>query len=272
MKTVVVASGKGGTGKTTLSVLFAHLFATHHQLVVADCDVEASNLPLALQVEVDGKREFLGTSKPVLDAELCTSCAVCGESCRFGAISLSAGDTPIFDEWVCEGCGVCVSDCPMGAIRLEPRIAGELMTGISPTGPVVFAQLRPGEDLSGRLVAEVRDQARRLAADNGTDLVLVDGPPGVGCPTIASLSNADALVAVAEPSVSGEHDLVRLTALARRLEVPTCVVLNKADLSARGAERLQPHSTSGAVLRGETRSPSGGTVGDRRECGPPAAA
>jgi MinD superfamily P-loop ATPase len=239
MKTLVVASGKGGTGKTTLTALFARLAAARRPTLVADCDVEASNLPLALEVEVESRERFLGAGRPVLDEERCAACGLCADSCRFGAVSLAADDTPRFDEWLCEGCGACVEACPMRAIELQPHVAGELRSGRAETGAVVFAQLEPGEDLSGRLVTDVRTKARELAREREAELVLVDGPPGIGCPAIASVANADALLAVAEPTRSGEHDLARLVRLARQLRVPVKVVLNKADLSRSGAERLR---------------------------------
>jgi MinD superfamily P-loop ATPase len=239
MKTLVIASGKGGTGKTTLTALFALLAAAERRTLVADCDVEASNLPLALRVEVESRQEFVGAGKPVLDDERCAACGLCLDCCRFGALSLAADDTPLFDEWLCEGCGACVDACPMHAIELKPQVAGELLAGHAVTGEVVFARLDPGEDLSGRLVSDVRTCARELAQERGAELLLVDGPPGVGCPAIASLASADALLAVAEPSRSGAHDLRRLAMLARQLGIPVKVALNKADLSSTGAEHLR---------------------------------
>ncbi len=239
MKTLVVASGKGGTGKTTMSALFARFSSQERPLVVADCDVEASNLPLALRTEIAWREAFPGSAKAVVDEDLCSGCELCLERCRFDAISILFDGTASIDEWSCEGCGACVPACRAGAISLEPRQAGELLGGECSTGSVVFGQLRPGQDLSGKLVTSVRERAKALAEEQSAELVLVDGPPGIGCPVIASISGADGLLAVAEPSLSGEHDLRRLVALARRLRVPVKVVLNKADLSAASAERLR---------------------------------
>jgi MinD superfamily P-loop ATPase len=235
----VVASGKGGTGKTTLSALFARFAAEKSPPVVADCDVEASNLPLALGADIARREPFPGLDKAVVDEDLCIGCDACRESCRFDAISTSFDGTARIDEWSCEGCGACLPTCPEGAIAMEPRQAGELVSGRSSTGPIVFGRLRPGQDLSGKLVTAVRERAEAVAEEAGAELVLVDGPPGIGCPVIASISGADELVAVAEPSLSGEHDLRRLVALARQLRVPVSVVLNKADLSPGAAERLR---------------------------------
>ncbi|MGC8626386.1 MAG: P-loop NTPase [Acidimicrobiales bacterium] len=251
MKTLVVASGKGGTGKTTFTAVFAYLAAhmspVGQTTVLADSDVEGSNLPLALGAGAESSEDFLGSEKAVLDTELCQHCGLCADSCRFGALSLSDEGRPIFDEWSCEGCGSCAAACPEDAIRFERRAAGKLMTGGSCAGPMVFAQLRPAEDLSGKLVTQVCGRARQLAGQQRAELVLVDGPPGVGCPAIASLTNADALLAVAEPSSSGVHDLRRLLALARQLELPVRVVLNKADLFGPGAQHLREACQDDAV-------------------------
>ncbi len=239
MKTLVIASGKGGTGKTTLSALFARFSAPERPLVVADCDVEASNLPLALRTEITSREAFAGSEKAIVDEDLCSGCELCLDSCRFDAISILFDGTAQVDEWSCEGCGACATACRRGAISLEPRQAGDLLGGECSTGAIVFGQLQPGQDLSGKLVTSVRERANALAEERNVELVLVDGPPGIGCPVIASISGADGLLAVAEPSLSGEHDLRRLVALARQLRVPVKVVLNKADLSAVAAERLR---------------------------------
>jgi MinD superfamily P-loop ATPase len=239
VKTLVIASGKGGTGKTTLSALFARFSAPDRPLVVADCDVEASNLPLALRTEITSREAFAGSEKAVIDEDLCSGCERCLDSCRFDAISILFDGMAQVNEWSCEGCGACATACRRGAISLEPRQAGELLSGECSTGAIVFGQLQPGQDLSGKLVTSVRERAKALAEERSAELVLVDGPPGIGCPVIASISGADGIVAVAEPSLSGEHDLRRLVALARQLRVPIKVVLNKADLSAPAAERLR---------------------------------
>jgi MinD superfamily P-loop ATPase len=239
MRTIVVASGKGGTGKTTLAALLAHFLARDRPIVVADCDVEASNLPLALRAEITSRQAFAGAEKAVVDEYACSGCEICLDNCRFEAISSSYDGIAEVDEWSCEGCGACATACPSGAISMEPREAGESLTGTCSTGSIVYGRLHPGQDLSGKLVTAVREHARDLAEEVGAELVLVDGPPGIGCPVIASISGADGLLAVAEPSLSGEHDLRRLVALARQLRVPVKVILNKADLSAEAAERVR---------------------------------
>lgn len=241
MKTVVFASGKGGTGKTTLTALAAHAWASRG-IVLADCDVEAANLPIALGARETGARPFLGGGVAVIDQDVCRGCGACARVCRFDAIVPGrAGSRPTLavDAFACEGCGACIEQCPDGAISMTGTIAGRVVEAASTAGPIVYGELEPGEDLSGKLVTEVRGAAGRIAETDGAGLVLVDGPPGVGCPVIASVTNADLLVAVAEPTISGEHDLARLLDLARRLKVRAAMVLNKADLSASGADRIR---------------------------------
>lgn len=234
MKAVVVASGKGGTGKTTLTAVLAHLAASKFKVVLADTDVEASNLPLALSVSDTTCETFAGGAKARIDTGACTACGLCADVCRFDAVREGS---PVYaiDPLSCEGCGRCAITCPSGTITMTPSDVGTACTGRTPLGPIAFGQLGPGEDLSGRLVTEVRGRADAAAGPHAADLVLIDGPPGVGCPLIAAVASTDLLLAVAEPTISGAHDLGRLVDLAQRLDVPVRVVLNKADLSASGA-------------------------------------
>lgn len=244
MRRIVFASGKGGTGKTTMTALVARLLADDgRRLVLADCDVEAANLPIALRAEVLSRDPFAGSAKAVVDPEACRGCGACRTVCRFDAIG-PGEDFPRVrsfevDPWACEGCGACVPACSDGAIRMEPSQAGEVMTASTSAGPMAFGRLAAGEDLSGKLVTEVRGRADGIAAERASELMLIDGPPGVGCPAIAALTGTDLVIAVTEPTVSGEHDLMRLVALARRFGIPVLVVLNKADLSRSGAGRLR---------------------------------
>ncbi|MBN2405832.1 MAG: ATP-binding protein [Coriobacteriia bacterium] len=248
MRTVVIASGKGGTGKTTLAAAFAHLaVADQREVVVADCDVEAANLPIALGASGVTCVAFGGASEAVIDPSICTVCGACANVCRFGAIGPSvSGNSVVYrvDPWACEGCGACTLVCPTDAATMRPKQAGEACSGSTKIGPIVYGNLRPGEDLSGKLVTEVRERAKGLAEETDDTLLIIDGPPGIGCPVIAAITNTDHLVGVTEPTASGLHDLDRLVRLARKLDVPVSAVLNKADLSAGGAERLRAYCLS----------------------------
>jgi len=237
---IVFASGKGGTGKTTTTALMATFAGAEVPVVLADCDVEAANLPIALGATDIRREPFAGLPTAVIDPERCNACGVCERVCRFEAVHVAPFRRSVtIDPFACEGCGRCAGACPNDAITMVPGQAGEVVTARSAIGPLVYGRLRPGEDLSGKLVAEVRSMADRLAEGGEVDLMLIDGPPGTGCPAIASITNTDLLVAVTEPTLSGEHDLARLTALARQLDVPVAIILNKADLSASGAEHIR---------------------------------
>ncbi len=233
MKEIVVVSGKGGTGKTTL---VASLAALAKEKVLADCDVDASNLPLILRAKIRHREGFISGEEPCKEEELCTGCGRCFELCRFGAINPE--DFSI-DSLLCEGCGVCAWFCPEQAIEMIPTKVGELFISESPYGPMVHARLFPGRENSGKLVARVKKEARRLAEEAGSAFVLVDGSPGIGCPVIASVSGASALLVVTEPGVAAIHDLVRLLHLARHFDLPAWVVINKCDLSSEGTEHIR---------------------------------
>lgn len=238
VKMLTVASGKGGTGKTTLSALLARLASEQMRVAVADADVEASNLPIALQAEMVSCDDFDGGVTAIIDAEPCTACGLCELACRFGAIS-SETTAYAVDSASCEGCTRCSHVCPMGAITLVRQRAGQVCTAMSGAGPMAFGQLRPAHDLSGKLVTEVRSRAVALGAEHGAELLVIDGPPGTGCPAIASVTGTDLVLAVTEPTRSGVHDLGRLEELVRRFGLPFAVVLNKADLSKIGAREVR---------------------------------
>lgn len=238
MKTVAVVSGKGGTGKTTISSLIVRALSGSLSIVCADADVEAANLPIALGAVPESSEPLAGVARATVDADSCTGCGACVEVCRFGAIALE-GECAVADPVACEGCGACVWACEYDAVSLVPRDAGEVFVGTCDVGPIVYGRLNPGHDLSGRLVTRVRQRAAEVAGGRGADLVLVDGPPGTGCPAIAALSGCDLALAVAEPSASGNYDLTRLAELTSAMNVPLVVVLNKADLSEPGARGIR---------------------------------
>jgi MinD superfamily P-loop ATPase len=234
MKQLVVISGKGGTGKTSLVASFAALADAS---VLADCDVDAADLPVLFPPTILQRHEFSGGSQARILPEKCTGCATCLNICRFGAVSregpanATLAETFRIDPMACEGCGVCAQFCPAEAIEFTPVINGEWCVSDARHGPMVHAKLGPGQDNSGKLVGAVRAGARQVAIDRGIDLVLIDGPPGIGCPVIASLTGADLVLIVTEPSVSGEHDLRRVGKLTAHFRIPTLLCVNKWDLN-----------------------------------------
>jgi MinD superfamily P-loop ATPase len=252
VRELVVISGKGGTGKTSLLASFAVLA---RKAVLADCDVDAADLHLVLAPKVRRREEFRSGNEAVIRPELCRRCGRCAELCRFGAVLREAGEpqgnggAPYrVDPTACEGCGVCVSRCPHGAIEFPERICGEWFVSDTRCGPLVHARLRPAAENSGKLVAAVRQEARRLAEEGGFGQVLVDGPPGIGCPVISSVTGASAVLAVSEPTVSGEHDLSRVLELCRHFGIPAAVCVNKWDLNPQMTARVEARAGEGGAL------------------------
>lgn len=223
MKEIVIISGKGGTGKTTVLGSFAALADND---VVADADVDAPNLHLLLAPETVEEWDYRGASLAVVDFDRCTECGLCDEVCQFEAIT--AGRV---DERRCEGCGTCALVCPVDAITMEPQVTGKVYLSRTRYGPLAHARLFAGAEATGKLVTEVRQLARRVAAQRQAELILTDGSPGIGCPVIASLSGAEAALAVTEPTPSGLHDLRRVLEVAAYFHVPTGVCINKWDIN-----------------------------------------
>jgi len=232
MKQVAIVSGKGGTGKTSIIASLAAL--AQGKAVFADCDVDAPDLHLILCPEILERREFYGIKRAFIDKEKCIQCGICQDACRFGAISDFEVDTPL-----CEGCGVCQLVCPEDAVEMRDIQAGEAYISQTRFGPMVHAELYPGEEASGKLVAMVREMARDLAAEKNLDLILIDGSPGIGCPVIASLTGVDLALVVTEPTVTGEHDLVRLLDVADHFGIKTTVCINKYDLNPEAARKIE---------------------------------
>ena len=240
MKELVIISGKGGTGKTSLTAAFAtlasrgsaqgrHSAAAGTGAVFADCDVDAADLHLILSPEIKKRISFVSGHEAVIDAAKCTGCGKCAELCRFDAVR--CGDDGKYSISACEGCGVCVRFCPAEAISFPERLCGEWYVSDTRFGPLIHAQLEAEVENSGKLVTVVRKEARSKAEEVGAAYIIVDGCPGIGCPVIASITGADAAVAVVEPSLSGKHDLERVIELTKHFKVPLSVVIKKAHIN-----------------------------------------
>jgi len=228
MKEIVVISGKGGTGKTSVTASLALLAG--RDAVVADCDVDAADLHLLLAPDPDVEHPFAGGTLAVVDTQACSGCGACEQACRFEAIVVENG-VAVVDDVDCEGCGYCARVCPEDAIVDERQTVGYWQnTSCRTGGAMVHARLGIGADNSGKLVAKVKAVAREEARARNTALVLVDGAPGVGCPVVSSLSGADLVLLVTEPSVAGLHDLQRVYQLVASFKLPAACILNKADL------------------------------------------
>ena len=232
IREIVIVSGKGGTGKTSLTAAFAALAKNS---ILCDADVDAADLHLLMQPEVKEQTDFMGGSKAVIDPDLCTGCGTCRTLCRFDAIS----DRYEVDPIRCEGCGVCVDFCPEQAIGFPVQRCGEWFVSDTRFGPMVHARLGIAEENSGRLVSLVRTKTRQLAEARGLELILTDGPPGIGCPVIAAIGGATALVIVVEPTVSGIHDMERVVDLAAHFRVQGMVIVNKFDLNVGMTEAIE---------------------------------
>lgn len=242
MKQLVILSGKGGTGKTTVTAALAHLASKDLSAVLVDADVDAANLELVLAPRKMEEHDFVSGKRAVVDVGLCVGCGICQTVCRFDAVAPPPGsascDTYQVDALSCEGCAACFYQCPEDAIRMEDQLAGRWFRSDSRFGPLFHAHLFAGQENSGKLVTMVKQQGRLLAADAGAELLLVDGPPGIGCPVISASAGADAALLVVEPTVAGVHDLERVLGTAEHFGVPALVVINKADLNPRRSDEV----------------------------------
>ena len=233
MKQLLILSGKGGTGKTTIASAFIRLSGAK---VYADCDVDAPNLHLVLGQSSEPERtDYYGLPKAEIDSTLCIRCGQCKRNCKFDAI-MEDPDYRV-DAFSCEGCGVCVAVCPAGAILLRPAISGELMLYTDDDRVFSTAQLKMGSGTSGKLVTEVKKQMK-LASRN-VDLVIIDGSPGIGCPVISSLSGVDMVLIVTEPSISGIHDMERILKTARTFQTEVAVCINKYDTNLENTKKIE---------------------------------
>ena len=257
MKELVVISGKGGTGKTSIVASFAGLARNS---VLADCDVDAADLHLVLEPKVKLESDFSGGKRASIVTERCVGCGKCQDLCRFdavesnGSVSEEGAETFTINPISCEGCKVCVEFCPVGAIDFTDSINGRWFISDTRFGPMVHAELGIAEENSGKLVTLIRREAKKIATEENKDLVIVDGSPGIGCPVIASITGADLVLIVTEPTLSGIHDLGRVAVLAKNLRIPTLVCINKSDLNRQMAEQIaQEAGCRGIRLAGKIR-------------------
>jgi MinD superfamily P-loop ATPase len=227
MKELTIISGKGGTGKTTITAALASML---DKKIMVDCDVDASNLHLLFKTKVEESNDFYSGLKTKLRRELCNNCKKCLEACRFDAISFKEGQIFI-DDLSCVGCGACVLVCPQNVISLEDNLAGRWFISNTSYGPLIHAQLGIAEDNSGKLVAQIRSVAINMATQNNIRTIIIDGPPGIGCPVISSITGVNLVLIVTEPTLSGLHDLKRIINVTNNFGIKSVVCINKYDIN-----------------------------------------
>ena len=245
MKQLVVLSGKGGTGKTTVVAALAHLASEKMPLVLADADVDAANLELVLDPIQQEVHDFRSGKLAVIDPVACTACGRCAEVCRFEAVV--AGDVYEVDPLACEGCAACFYQCPVEAIAMQEQHAGRWFRSETRFGPLFHAHLFAGRENSGKLVTTVKQQANVHALDTKAALLLIDGPPGIGCPVIAASVGTDLALLVVEPTVSGAHGLERVLATTEHFRVPAMVAINKADLNPARSDQIAAYCSERGI-------------------------
>ncbi|MBN2705211.1 MAG: ATP-binding protein [Deltaproteobacteria bacterium] len=238
MKELTIISGKGGTGKTTVTAAFATLAKNK---ILADCDVDAADLHLILEPEEISSADFIGGRSPVLNQDKCIACGECRRLCRFDAIDFSADTGYTINSFACDNCGLCAYVCPENAISMVESINGRWFISATRAGKMVHARLGIGEDNSGKLVTLVRRQSRRLALQEKLELQINDGPPGIGCPVTAAITGVDLVLIVTEPTLSGIHDMERVHELCRHFDIPAMVCVNRFDLNLVNTERIRAY-------------------------------
>lgn len=250
VRELTVISGKGGTGKTSLVATFAALAsAGGRRIVLADCDVDASDLHLIMKPKIRKTMHFTGLKLASISKKACTGCGKCARYCRFGAViePLKPSETYRIDPSRCEGCGVCGIVCPAGAVSLKDRYSGKAYLSVTRHGHMAHAELFPGEEASGKLVTMVRENARALAKKHTAELIIIDGPPGTGCPVIASIGGADLVLIVTEPTVSGIHDMERVLNVCSHFRVNATVCINKFDINIVKTRSIESYCRSGGI-------------------------
>ena len=232
---IAVISGKGGTGKSSISAAFATL---NTRVVLADCDVDAANLYILFNPENEEEDVYVSGHKAVINYDLCTACALCENYCRFDAIS-TVEDVVTISEISCDGCFLCSRICPENAISMIPNDKSRLYSGSFRNGKMVYGRLAPGEENSGKLVNMVREKAKEKARENEIDIIILDGPPGIGCPVISTITGTDKVVIVTEPTISGLLDLQRTADVVKKFSLPAYVIINKYDLNVTMSRQIE---------------------------------
>jgi len=247
---LVVISGKGGTGKTTFTGALSHLIAKENNIchpIMVDADVDASNLELLLQPSLVNKFDFVGGEKAIIDPNECTNCGKCMEMCRFDAIS-QENSSYMVDPYACEGCGACELVCPTGAAKLHEQVVGEWYHSDCQFGTLIHAALFPGQSNSGKLIARIRNYADELAKQNHSNFILIDGPPGIGCPVMSAITGTTLAIIITEPSVSGIHDMQRALETATFFNVKPLVCINKYDLNLEYTKKIEAYCSRNEIM------------------------
>jgi MinD superfamily P-loop ATPase len=248
MTEIAVLSGKGGTGKSSISAAFATL---NGEMVLADCDVDAANLYLIFNPSHEEEVVYISGSKAVIDYSLCTNCGLCMDYCRFDAISLINNKVSI-SEIACDGCVLCSRICPENAIKMVANDKSRMYSGSFRNGKMVYGKLSPGEENSGKLVNMVREKAKQVAKENGLETIILDGPPGIGCPVISTLTGVSKVVIVTEPTISGLHDMQRVMGIVQKFNLKAYVIINKYDLNTSMSTQIKTWcKESNIIIAGE---------------------
>ncbi|MGI6717888.1 MAG: P-loop NTPase [Bacteroidales bacterium] len=240
---LAIISGKGGTGKSSISAAFATL---QKEVVLADCDVDAANLYLLFNPVCDEEHVFVSGQKAVLDKDKCIDCGICVDYCRFDAIEENEQGVSIV-ETLCEGCLLCARVCPQDAITIEEEDRSRYYAGQFKNGKMVYGRLAPGEENSGKLVSKVREKAKEIAEKSDIEHIIIDGPPGIGCSAISAITGVDAVLVVTEPSVSGVHDLKRTLQLTKSFNLPTSVLINKYDINREVSTEIEAYCNENGI-------------------------
>jgi len=242
METAII-SGKGGTGKSSISAAFATL---DNRVVLADCDVDAANLYILFDPTHEEEEVYIAGQKAVIDYSLCINCGICKDYCRFDAINFSEGKISI-NEISCDGCRLCSRICPQDAITMLDNNKSRMYSGTFRNGKMVYGRLAPGEENSGKLVNIVREKARNISGANNLENIIIDGPPGIGCAVISSITGTDNVIIVTEPTISGLHDLVRTIEITSKFNLKTWVIINKYDLNKDLSDKIENYCTESNI-------------------------